>query len=405
MKIQALYLLTNTIQNYTWGSLNGISQITGTQNIDQKPMAEMWMGAHPLAPSLLEHDGKLISLNNFIALNPELLLGSSTAKTFVNTLPFLFKILSAQTPLSLQVHPSLTQAKHGFKKENSLEIPLHAFNRNYKDANHKPEIMLALSPFKALCGFRPFNQILDLFALFPLKKLQEIKNSFTNSKNYVLLYKNLLEIHEEEAKGICTQAVIIAQSLVEENKDFYTKQAALFILHLAQSYPFDLGILAPLYLNCLEFNEGQAIFLPAGIIHAYIQGTGLELMANSDNVMRGGLTSKYIDKTELLSILDNKTYLPQILEIDVNKSTSSYQTPAKEFVLSKLQIEPSLDFVCGKVPHIILCTEGSGDFFAQETKISFTKGDSFFVPASTQSFFIQGTAILYDAKVPEQKSP
>ncbi|QEK07506.1 mannose-6-phosphate isomerase, class I [Treponema phagedenis] len=398
------YKLDNTIRTYSWGSKQGIASVLGKKNISNDPWAELWMGAHPAAPSMIDKaDGK-VSLLSLIEANQELLLGKKTAAAF-GSLSFLFKILSAGSPLSIQVHPNSEQAKKGFARENHANIPLDDYARNYKDENHKPEIMLALTPFTALCGFRKKEETLHLFETLHIdffdaliqKTLRQnpSEDEFTGS-----FYENLLQENEGSVRSLLDNCKARIQKLSDGRS--LSENPFNLALKLAAQYPSDSAILAPLYLNIIELNPGQAIYLSAGILHAYVEGTGLELMANSDNVLRAGLTGKHIDKKELLAITSVKSFSPVILTDDKKDSLFSYKTPAKEFELSRLSIKNKKTHIQLAAAVIILVTEGRiivTDKSGNESS-DLSQGDSLFIGAGAEELFVEGEGTAYIAGIP-----
>jgi mannose-6-phosphate isomerase len=313
-----------------------------------------------------------MSLADLIARQPQAILGSLVAKKFNHQLPYLFKVLAAAKPLSIQAHPGLEQARQGFEIENKNGIPLNAANRNYKDANHKPECMCALSAFWALYGFRKISDILLLMgSICPVGLVNELIDEVTHQ----------------------------IQQRREENSAYY------WTARLAAEYPDDIGFLAPLYLNLIRLNPGQALFLPAGELHAYLEGTGIELMANSDNVLRGGLTSKHIDVTELLKVLNFKPRRIEILQAKHKTAAEKfYATPAEEFKLSAISVAAGDDYRTSgtQSAEILLCIEGEGrlEDDRSHTGVHIKKGDSAIISAATGSYSVKGEGAFYKAAVP-----
>jgi len=289
--MKTIGLLKNTIQEYAWGSYTAIPELLGCESPAQAPQAELWLGAHPKAPSMVNCNGRWVSLLELIEQSPEDILGEKVAQRFDNRLPYLFKVLAAAKPLSIQAHPSRTQAKQGFARENRLRIPLDAANRNYKDDNHKPECICALTPFWALNGFRNISDILSL-----LEKTchQGLETEITNlrekpdSQGLKRFFHELMTMEPPRQKQVINDALSYAQKHIQEDKVFE------WMIHLHNEYPADIGVFAPVILNLICLEPGQAMFLPSGEMHAYLDGVGIELMANSDNVLRGGLTRGYL---------------------------------------------------------------------------------------------------------------
>ena len=330
--MRTIKLLKNTVQNYAWGSLTAIPELLGERNRSLEPRAELWMGAHPKASSFVNYNGQWLPLTELIARYPREILGNDVALAFGNKLPYLFKVLAAAKPLSIQAHPSLNQAKEGFARETDLGIDLDAPNRNYKDDNHKPECICALSPFWAMSGFRNIPDILAMLGKncpVGLAAELELLKKHPDSEGLKRFFTNLMTMDSQRQKRVVEEAVRNAHRYSEEDSAFH------WMTRLSNEYPSDIGILAPLLLNLIELKPGEALFLPAGELHAYLEGVGLELMANSDNVLRGGLTPKHIDVPELLKVLSFKPRPVNILEaVKKNKNERVYASAADEFVLT-----------------------------------------------------------------------
>ena len=395
-------LLKNTIQEYTWGSRAAIPELLGQSVPSEKPQAELWMGAHPKAPSQVLSDGLWRSLPEVIQENPEETLGKKVAARFSNKLPFLFKVLAAEKPLSIQAHPNKEQAEQGFARENELEIPLDAPHRNYRDDNHKPEIICALTPFWALNGFRRIEETLLLLEETRIPDLAEIVSFLRSHSNRDGLKKffDYLMITDSGKQGkIVEQAVNFAEKRPPEEPVW------MWMIKLSEEYPGDIGVLSPLFLNLVRLEPQQAMYLPAGELHGYLEGVGIELMANSDNVLRGGLTPKHIDVQELLSVLNFTDGDLNILNPEILTSGEAiYETEAEEFVLSVLKIRKAVPFSSplNRSIEIMICTQGEvnvTDLSDGETTL-LTKGTSIIVPAAVEQYHIEGEGILYKAAVP-----
>ena len=395
-------LLKNTIQEYAWGSKTAIPELLGQSSPADKPQAELWMGAHPKAPSQVLADGLWRSLPEVIQESPEEALGKKVAARFSNKLPFLFKVLAAAKPLSIQAHPNKEQAEQGFARENELGISLNASHRNYRDDNHKPEIICALTPFWALNGFRRIEETLSLLEEARITDLAEIVSflrSHSNRDGLKKFFNYLMTMEAQKQRQIVEEAVAFAEGRAGE------EPAWTWIAKLNEEYPGDIGVLSPLFLNLVRLEPQQAMYLPAGELHAYLEGVGIELMANSDNVLRGGLTPKHIDVQELLAVLN---FTDGDLNILSPKNLASgeeiYSTEAEEFVLSVIRINKAASFnsPLDRSVEMMLCTEGK----VNVTNLSdgeitlLTKGTSIIVPAAVEQYSIEGDGILYKATVP-----
>lgn len=395
--------LKNTVQDYAWGSFTAIPELLNKQGPFDKPQAELWMGAHSKAPSKVKCDDHWISLLEVIEKNPEDVLGRRVAKKFENKLPYLFKVLAATKPLSIQAHPSLAQAKEGFKRENELGIPFSAPHRNYKDNNHKPECICALTQFWALNGFRKVSHMISLIKkVCPNRLKNELDDleKLPDPRGLKNFFNTLMTMDEDRKKQVTGDAIANAQRFSEYDPAFR------WMMDLHEQYPGDLGLLSPILLNLICLEPGQAMFLPAGELHAYLNGLGIELMANSDNVLRGGLTPKHIDVQELLRILNFKEREVEILLPEKRKETESvYSTQAEEFALSLISIKKGLSHSSSmdRSVEILLCTEGEATITdtGKDEKIIIAKGASIIIPAIVGKYTIEGEATFYKAAVPK----
>jgi len=395
-------LLKNTVQKYAWGSTSAIQAFLGEKNFSHGPVAELWMGAHPKSPSLVNWDGQWIALNDLIARNPQALLGNRVAKKFDNQLPYLFKVIAAAKPLSIQAHPGLDQAAKGFEIETKQGIPINAAHRNYKDANHKPECLCALSSFQALYGFRRIADILSLVGkICPVGLSTELDHlkKHADPGGLKIFFTKLMSMETEQKVRVIDEATQKAKQRSAQDPAFH------WTAKLAVDYPLDMGILSPLFLNLIQLKPGQALFLPAGELHSYLDGTGIELMANSDNVLRGGLTTKHVDVPELLSVLNFKPRRIEILnQKKINKTEKIYDSFAEEFVLSALSISDGDLYQKSNIDsaEILLCTEGEA--YLEDSSSNhichIKKGDSAIIFATAKSYTLKGNAVCYKAAVP-----
>ncbi|KJK45145.1 mannose-6-phosphate isomerase, class I [Streptomyces sp. NRRL F-4428] len=381
--------LTNTIRPYAWGSTTALPALLGVEPTGE-PQAELWMGAHPSAPSRVDRGAGERSLAEVIAADPERELGAATVARFGPGLPFLFKILAAGAPLSLQVHPDLAQAKAGFEDEERRGIPIDAAHRNYKDPNHKPEMICAITTFDGLCGFRSPQASADLFEGLGVGSLKP--------------YADLLRAHPEEAalREVLT-AVLTAD---REQMEVTVAETAAAAAHLggeyatyaalAHEYPGDPGVLAAMLLNHVRLQPGEALFLGAGVPHAYFDGLGVELLANSDNVLRAGLTPKHVDVPELLKIVRFEPSDPRVLRPEGDGGEEVYEAPIDEFRLSRFLLAPggAPHVLPDGTPQILLCTAGC----VQVGELALTPGGSAFVPAG-EKVELSGNGTVFRATV------
>lgn len=399
--MKTICLLENTVQEYAWGSYTAIAELLGESSPSDVPQAEMWMGAHPKAPSMVRYDGKIVSLQKIIENHPKGILGETVADKFNNKLPYLLKVLAAARPLSIQAHPSLAQAKEGFKRESEQGISIDAPNRNYKDANHKPECICALTSFWALNGFRKISDIISFMGKICPRSLENILDELRNqpdSQGPKKFFQALMTLGQKKKKQVIEEAVNNAQKL--ENKDPVFE----WVIKLYKEYQEDIGVLSPALLNLICLKPGQAMFLFAGELHAYLDGLGIELMANSDNVLRGGLTPKHVDVPEMLKVVNFEERDIKILQCEEkNNNECIYPSKAEEFILSVISVDSKKNYTSQTLrsAEILLCTDGQATItdFDNNENISLKKGKSIIVPASTKVYNIKGKAVIYKASV------
>ena len=395
-------ILKNPILEYAWGSTSAILDLMGRKNPEGGPQAELWMGAHPKAPSLVQHNGRWVSLAEFIVKNPIDVLGKKVARDFNNRLPYLFKLLAAAKPLSIQAHPDLHQAREGFKRENDQKIPLDAPNRNYRDDNHKPECICALTRFWALSRFRRIPEIFIYLEKLNLRQMEAELANFKkqpDAKGLRQFYTSLMTLDMDRQKRIVAEALEQARYFESEDPVF------TWMLKLAENYPDDIGVLSPIWLNLICLEPGQAIFLDAGELHAYLEGLGIELMANSDNVLRGGLTPKHVDVPELLRVLKFEDRDVTLLKPEKSIANELiYPSPAAEFVLSVITLNRGMTYKSSKnrSVEILICTRGKVTIFDQNnlTETQVPQGASAIAPASVERYSIKGEGTCYKAGVP-----
>lgn len=385
MANETIYYLQNPIQAYNWGHQERLEKLFAIPNPDHLPQAEMWMGAHDKAPSLIQRPQ---AMDVFISENPEQVLGSEINSRFEGKLPFLFKVLSAEKPLSIQVHPNKQQAQLGFAKENALGIPVEASERNYRDDNHKPELIYALTPFKAMNGFRALDDIIRLFSLIENSMLEDWLTDFHEAKNAQGLkdfYQKIMQVKGGDQQQLLNDALSAANGCDDP--------ALQEVLRLHQFYPGDTGILSPLLLNLVSLLPGEAIFLKAGTLHAYLQGTGLEVMASSDNVLRGGLTDKHVDIKELINTIEFEPISEDELRVKpVNhRAQESFPVPVSDFTFNVIHASDSATTYQCHSAEILFCLQGNvtvrssaGQCFVLQL------GQSCLVTAQTGEYSIEG---------------
>jgi mannose-6-phosphate isomerase len=385
-------LLDNPVRPYAWGSRTVIAELLGQPTPSPHPQAEMWLGAHPGDPShLVRGDDRRTSLLDAVRADPDGLLGPDRAAHWAGSLPFLLKVLAADEPLSLQAHPSAAQAAEGFARENAAGIPLDAPHRNYRDASHKPELICALTEFHALVGFREVGRTVALLRELDVAELAShvalleaepdaagLRALFTT---WITLPQSVLDRMVPALQEACVRLARVDGEFCPE---------ARMALELSERYPGDAGVLAALLLNLVVLKPGEALYLPAGNLHAYLSGAGIELMASSDNVLRGGLTSKHVDVAELLRVLDFDSSAPPVLHGTKADGWVRYDTGASEFLLRRRDDGVDGDPTGGAAegvpvpdsgPRILLCTAGSVRVRAPEADRVLERGQALWLGA------------------------
>ncbi|PZT91088.1 MAG: mannose-6-phosphate isomerase, class I [Gordonia sp. (in: high G+C Gram-positive bacteria)] len=362
-------LLDGVVRPYAWGSRTAIAALRGMPTPSAHPEAELWFGAHPAAPAIVRDDARENTLLEVIDADPRAELGTLCAERYDGRLPFLMKILAAEEPLSLQAHPSLQQAKEGFARENERGIDVGASDRNYRDENHKPELVVALSEFHALAGFRDVRETVDLLRVLQVPELDSHLGMIAgqpDSQGLRALFTTWITLPESALSTLIPAVLAGAIRYLESGQDRFAAEART-VLEIGENYPLDPGVLAVLLLNRVTLAPGEGLYLPAGNLHAYLWGTAVEVMANSDNVLRGGLTPKHVDVPELLRVLDFTPVAPGDIAPSIHTLNTEliYQTPAAEFRLSKVELDgtglrrPSSILFDVPGPQILLCTTGS----------------------------------------------
>ncbi|MFA4992045.1 MAG: mannose-6-phosphate isomerase, class I, partial [Candidatus Omnitrophota bacterium] len=399
------------VQHYEWGNRDFIPALLGVDNSGGKPYAELWIGAHPKAPAQANIGNSVISLDKLISGAAEEILGQGGIG---NQLPYLLKVLSAGDMLSIQAHPDKNQAAEGYRKENEAGIPIGASNRNYKDSNHKPELIVALTDFYALNGFRPLAEIAETLEnteefrmLMPSVFMTRLKavNLTQEGRRELLreLYVKIMTMGQDEVD-------VILNPLISRLKtgSFDKDQREYWVLKADKQYTSDghadRGIFSIYLLNLVHLNPSDGMYLDAGELHAYLQGTGMECMANSDNVLRGGLTPKYVDAPELINVLTFNDGKPQILtsENAFFDAESVYRTPSKEFVVSFITARNGQNYKSPRAhsADTFLVLDGEVEIRAGQQSLRLAKGDTVMIPAVLGEYEITGEGKLCKATVP-----
>ena len=351
-----MHHVNGLVQRYAWGHPTAIADLVGTE-ADGRPQAEMWFGTHPGGPSVLDDGGPLESL--------------------VGPLPFLFKVLAAETPLSLQVHPSREQAIAGFDREEDAGIRIDSPRRNYRDRMHTPELMYALTPFEAVCGVAPLEQTDAL--------LGDLGSSAASLRS-ILAHGGV-----NAAIGLLLHDRPDLSDLVRAAAAHHDPRCR-WLATLADMYPGDASAAIVLLLNYVRMQPGEAIFLGAGNIHAYLRGTGLEVMASSDNVLRCGLTQKYVDVDEVLRILDDSPLAdPFVHPVAQPDGGLSYPVPVDDFRIARYDVDGTARWIAHG-PELVFCTEGETDGIRRGECTALLGGEHAILTGTATVFRIGGAA-------------
>lgn len=348
--------LEGALRSYPWGSRTLMAQLRGTQCPAPTPEAELWFGAHHAAPSRVGG----VALDSVIAADAYGTLGARVVREHGEELPFLVKLLAAGEPLSIQAHPSRAQAEEGYARENAEGIPLDDPRRNYKDPNPKPELIVALSEFRALAGFRAPERTRELFAnLGPLERYSAMFAKDNPGESLRAVFTTLISLPTGLRVELLSSVEGAARELAATDAPPWMVEAAETFLQLATRYPGDVGALAALMLNVVALRPGEALYLGAGQPHAYLCGLGVEVMANSDNVLRGGLTSKHVDVPELARVVDFTALEDAHAEQVAAGSAVQFRLPVDNFVASRYDLGAGESLLADSDgPAVVLCTAG-----------------------------------------------
>jgi mannose-6-phosphate isomerase len=379
------------VRTYAWGSRTAIADFTGRPSPTAHPEAELWFGANPADPAWLQTDRGEQSLLDALREDPEGQLGAVAVGRFGDTLPFLVKVLAADEPLSLQAHPSAVQAAEGYAREDRLGIPVSAPMRNYRDRSHKPELLVALQQFEALAGFRPAARTVELIRALAVSDLDpyiHLLSDQSDADGLRALFTTWITAPQPALDVLVPAVLEGAVHYIRSGKKQFAAEART-VLELGERYPGDAGVLASLLLNRITLRPGEGIYLPHGNLHAYLHGVGVEVMANSDNVLRGGLTPKHVDVPELLRVLDFTPTPESALRAEITRDAMElvYRTPAPEFAVSVLCVDD--DLLGHEIdapsrhdgPQVLLCTEGATVVHAKSGTLPLERGAAAWVSA------------------------
>ncbi len=395
--------LRPNVRDYSWGSTTAIPEFLGQQPTGA-PVAELWFGAHPSAPSVLGHPYPVSDLAVLIERHPVETLGQDVLARFGPRLPFLLKVIAPDRPLSLQVHPSLGRAREGFEAENAAGIPIDAPSRNYRDENHKPELVYALTTFEAVSGFRAPRRAAELFADLHAPLAREILTTLRDDPSAHGVRAAFSRLLDPATRPDADQvAAVVRASADRTARGSTSPRADAIVALLARHCPADPGVVASLLLNPVTLRPGQALFIPAGGVHAYLSGMGVELMANSDNVLRAALTSKHVDVAELCEVVDFIAAPPiRIAAEEFRDDTRVFYVPVDDFELSVTDVGgPAEDApLPGRGPRIVLCLEGDVRLTSPGDAVTLKRGEAVFVPADEGRITVRGRGTVAQAGVP-----
>lgn len=384
--------------NYTWGSASMLPELLGRENPSKEPVAELWMGVHKKAPSYVVVQNQRVLLSDFVRDCPGA-LGSRISQVF-GAVPFLFKVLAIEKPLSVQVHPNKRAAEKGYRLENALGVREQDFSRNYIDGNHKPEIITALTDFYALYGFREPGEIIEDFSRvdhIAAKEAVKVLKSRSERAGLEAFFFRIMNLKKYNIPGFI-KAVLHS---VHNRHSL----SARWVKKIHEYFPHDPGICAPFILNLVHLKPGEALYTPAGVLHSYLQGLGVELMSNSDNVLRCFLTEKHIDTIELSRITKYWSRKPQVLPPEeLSPGLSFFASPLKDFILLKGIVSEgkSVNISYDDCFRMIICTEGSLEFKFQGGGVyHVNRGESYFIPSESLPAGVFGRGVFLMASVPE----
>ncbi|WP_113719046.1 mannose-6-phosphate isomerase, class I [Arthrobacter dokdonensis] len=394
--------IANDPKQYAWGSHSAVASILGREE-SGKPEAELWLGAHPASPARIVDPARMdghTTLAEWIAADPLQALGPQLAPG--TRLPFLLKVLAASLPLSLQAHPTEVQAAAGFERENAAGIPLDAPFRNYRDPHHKPELLVVLSEtFEALCGFRSLDEVQSVVRKLCRRALgdpaarsdlEQFSARIGAATGLSPVVEWLLEGSPEVSRLVDALVHLATHPAGVEEKPTPLST----IRQLANSYPGDPGIVVSLLVNHVTLSRGDALYLPAGNIHAYLHGVGIELMAASDNVLRGGLTTKHVDVKELLQVLDfSPSPVPLLLPDQLARGVKVFRPEVADFQLIQADLEDSMVSLDLEGPTIIFVSEGQAHLEGSRSSRTAAKGEALYITPDEGFLTLAGSGQVF----------
>ncbi len=398
-----MHRLTHALQAYAWGSRTAIPELLG-EPATGAPVAEAWFGAHPSAPSLVAGPDGTAPLGALISADPDGTLGEDVQARFGATLPYLLKVIAADSPLSLQVHPQRERAVGGYVREDAVGIPLDAPDRSYRDRNHKPELVYALTRFEAMCGFRAPRRATELLEGLDARiarQLLGILRSQPSASGIETAFTWLLRPDSRPKPDAVEELAAACAARLAAGSP--SPRADRTVVRLQEAYPGDPGVVTSLLLNPVTLQPGEALFVPAGGVHAYLRGVGVEIMASSDNVLRAGLTPKHVDVEELLRNVDYVAAPPiRVAPERFHGATKMFYAPVDDFELSVTHVEDGASHpLPGRGPRVLLCLDGTVTAVSEhDGELELHRGQAAFVPASDGPLTLCGAGTLVQADVP-----
>ncbi|HEY2044107.1 MAG TPA: mannose-6-phosphate isomerase, class I [Jatrophihabitans sp.] len=395
-KTPSILRLDNVVRDYEWGSRTAIPELLGIE-ASETPAAELWMGAHPDDPSRWRDHPDVPGLDELISADPEDYLGPAAIQQFGPRLPFLLKVLAADKALSMQVHPNREQAQRGFAAENERGIPADAAERNYADANHKPELACAVTEFDAWCGFRPVDQTLRLFDALDVVELRRYRDLLAAGDGLRATFTTLLTLQGDVRRELVRAVIAGCRRLASSGREWSAEAAASVLAE--QDFPDDVGAVLALLLNYVRLAPGEAIFLGAGNVHAYLRGVCVEILANSDNVLRCGLTPKHIDVPELLRVADfSPLEQPRWPSRRISEHATVFEVPVPDFQLARIDLTDWDSVGLPVVGPSIICTlEGELKVSAGTEEVALPRGQAVFVSAAAAPPRLVGSGLGFAA--------
>lgn len=386
-----MHRLHNGVKHYDWGSRDAIPHFIGAPEADA-PVAEMWIGTHPLSPSAaVDADGTEVPLSEV-----------------AGELPFMVKFLAAERPLSLQVHPSRSQAEIGFAREEEVGVPLDSPERVYKDQNHKPEMVYALTTFDSLIGFRPTAEILRVLGPLNTPLSQRLADDLRADPGFASIVRRIEWLLTEDIDPAEVGAIVDAcRRLSALSMDI--KRAYQTAVEIAEYYPEDIGVVISLMLNRMTLQPGEAAYLETGVIHAHLKGLCLEVMATSDNVLRAGLTTKHIDTAGLVACLaSGMARVARVTPDFVDYDTEVFSPSGGGFALAVTQISaaaPEGVELVRSDGSVLICT--GGDVIVTTDageKVALARGESLYLAREDRGATVHGLGEVAQAYVPPSRA-